>query len=152
MQTNFLASISITNLNYVLFILKKNFFAKQQKFFYKDEKGLEKLKSSCTWKGFMYNKPLLIPNQVAQANILKQNYLCNEFLYQICLFFIYITYMKYIYFQNLSIIQNYFQLVKNLHKSALMFKVENFLLDNKSVRTRWKLVIMFTFITHFDDA
>ena len=84
----------------------------------------------------MYNKPLLIPNQVAQANILKQNYLCNEFLYQICLFFIYITYMKYIYFQNLSIIQNYFQLVKNLHKSALMFKVENFLLDNKSVRTR----------------
>ena len=45
-------------------------------------------------------------------------------------------YMNYIYFQNLSIIQNYFQLVKNLHKSALMFKVENFLLDNKSVRTR----------------
>ena len=37
----------------------------------------------------MYNNPLLIPNQVAEANILRQKYLCNEFLYQIYLYSIY---------------------------------------------------------------
>ena len=56
----------------------------------------------------MYNKPLLIPNQVAEANILKQKNLSNEFLYQIYIYSIYseknLTYLKYIYFQNLSII------------------------------------------------